>query len=404
MTSGGVVVGTTAVVLLIGLTNGLQQTAEASIGSGAAITQIDVYPGWNPDPTVPIPRLNDEAIRAMSQMEGVVAVIPTLRLQGGEIAADDYVKYGEILGIDPRYLPYLAVRTQSGEPLTLAAGQGIGGSQFGDNFYDPTAEEWAPITIDPLATPLKLRLYQVDGTIRRVNLALTALLEPTGGYSDMVLYLPLADVKSMNEALSGNDYTDETFVYDQVTIQASSRETVSIVSAALREAGYSAGGMGEYLNSLNGFFSTMRLMLGGVGGVALVVAAFGVANTMMMAILERTREIGIMKAIGATNQEILTLFLMEAGLVGGLGGVVGVVVARLLQDAINGAIQNTPQDGGGISFLPFDASQIGGNLIIVPDELIVFALILATLVGALAGMYPAWRAAQLPPVQALKLE
>jgi putative ABC transport system permease protein len=166
--------------------------------------------------------------------------------------------------------------------------------------------------------------------------------------------------------------------------------------------------MGEYLNQLNNFFKNMRLMLGGVGGVALLVAAFGVANTMTMAILERTKEIGLMKAVGATDQNILTVFLIEAGLVGLAGGVAGVVLSFFLQNLVNEAIARAassadPNQAGG-GFLPFVPSTSGGQLFVIPPELALFALGLATVIGLGAGLYPALRAARLPPVIALKTE
>jgi putative ABC transport system permease protein len=163
--------------------------------------------------------------------------------------------------------------------------------------------------------------------------------------------------------------------------------------------------MGDFLNQINGFFMTMRLVLGGVGGVALLVAAFGVANTMTMAILERTREIGLMKAVGATDRDVLTIFLFEAALVGLIGGLSGLGVSFLIQRLINQAVANLPQgdgSGGSISFLPVDVSQIGGNLVVIPPDLAVFTLALATLVGVSAGLYPALRAARMTTVLALK--
>jgi ABC-type antimicrobial peptide transport system permease subunit len=162
--------------------------------------------------------------------------------------------------------------------------------------------------------------------------------------------------------------------------------------------------MGDFLNQLNGFFGTMRLMLGGVGGVALLVAAFGVANTMTMAILERTREIGLMKAIGASDSHILTIFLLEAGMVGLTGGIAGLGVAIVLQQVINQAIANAPVQEGGISFLPIDPSMLKGELVVIPPELMLFALGLALLVGMGAGLYPSLRAARLQPVIALKTD
>lgn len=138
--------------------------------------------------------------------------------------------------------------------------------------------------------------------------------------------------------------------------------------------------------------------------MALLVAAFGVANTMTMAILERTKEIGLMKAIGATDRDVMTIFLTEAALVGFSGGVAGVGLSLFVQNVVNTALANVPQDQGGITFLPIDPSQIQGNLFVIPSELILFAVTLATLVGIGAGLFPALRAARLLPVLALKSE
>lgn len=210
----------------------------------------------------------------------------------------------------------------------------------------------------------------------------------------------------LNEWINGQPVDPETFTYSQIVVIASSRETAGDVSQAVRDLGFNAGGLGEFLNQINAFFTTMRLILGGVGGIALLVAAFGVANTMTMAILERTREIGLMKAIGATDRDVLTIFLIEAGLVGLVGGLSGLAVSYVIQNVINEALRNMPQgdQGGGFIFLPVDTSQIGGNLVVIPPELALFALSLATLVGICAGLYPALRAARMTTVVALKSE
>lgn len=111
-----------------------------------------------------------------------------------------------------------------------------------------------------------------------------------------------------------------------------------------------------------------------------------------------------MKAIGATDRDVLTVFLIEAGLVGLAGGLAGVGLSLFLQNVINQAVANAPATGQGGIGLPFDTSQIGGNLVVIPPELTIFALLLATGVGLGAGLYPALRAARLPPVIALKME
>lgn len=412
MTSGGVLVGTTAVIILIALTIGLQQAAESGIGRSAALTEIQVYPsyGYNPDgtPSDKNPQLDVEAVRTFWQIPGVAAVIPSVNLQGGEILAGDYNGYAQIMGVDPALIPYLGVNLQQGQ-LMLQRGEALIGAHAGDYFNDSKSrsETWQPIKVDLYTTPFRLRLYQYSSPTpseRKVNVTPAGLLQEGSSY-DYALIMPLEDVVRLNEWITGQQVDARTFRYDQITVRATSRETTLSVTETIRDMGFGAGGLGDFLNQLNTFFSTMRLMLGGVGGVALLVAAFGVANTMTMAILERTKEIGLMKAVGASDRDILTVFLIEAGLVGLAGGGAGVGLSLFLANLINDAVANLQTgQGGGIMFLPFDPSQVGASLIVIPPELSLFALALATCVGLGAGLYPALRAARLPPVIALKME
>jgi len=406
MTAGGVLVGTAAVVLLIALTFGLQRSAEKSIGENASLTEIDVYPNWGREMNENLPQLTVEAVRQFWQVPGVEVVIPMVNLQGGELLAGDYTGWGNIMGIDPALLPYLGLELTEGT-LSLGPGQGLLGPRVGDNFFDPSSEEWQPVQVDLMSTPFEVRLFQYNSPTpseRKVELELTGTFRE-GTSFDYAILMPVRDVMAWNEWITGQEADPETFVYDRVVVRATSRETSQDVSEAIRDLGYATGGIGDYLNALNNFFATMRVMLGGVGAVALLVAAFGVANTMTMAILERTKEIGLMKAIGATDRDVLTVFLIEAGLVGLAGGLAGVGLSLFLQNVINQAVQNAPQgDSPALIFLPFDTSQIGGSLIVIPAELTVLAVVLATLVGVGAGFYPALRAAHLPPVTALKQE
>jgi len=414
MTAGGVLVGTAAVVLLIALTIGLQQAAEAGIGQSGSLTEIQVWPNYGRRPSSSgstsdeIPQLTIDTVRALWQIEGVQAVLPMTMLQSGQLEAGDYMGYGQIMGLDPQLLPYLGVEMQQGT-ATIGESQVIVGALVSEQFYDPTAEEWQPITVDMMTTPITLIVSQWTGdqpVSRDVDLTVNGVIAP-GNSNDYSIFMPIDQVVRLNEWATGQEIDPDTFTFDQVTVRTVSREATNTVSEKIREMGFMPGGMGEFLNQLNGFFGTLRLVLGAVGGVALLVAAFGVANTMTMAILERTKEIGLMKAIGATDRDVLTVFLIEAGMVGFTGGAAGLGVALFLQNLVNQALANAPQstDGGGMGFfLPIDPSQIGGNLVIIPTELAVFALVLATAVGLGAGLFPALRAARLQPVIALKSE
>lgn len=410
MTAGGVLVGTAAVIMLVALTFGLQRSAEASIGSSASLTQIDVYPSWGGRSDQDVPQLTVDAVRAFWRVPGVQVVIPFASLQsGGGLIAGDYRGWGEVLGIDPALLPYMGVQVEQGQ-ASLGPGEVIVGAQVSQNFYDPEAssEEWQPVTVDLMNTPIELSVYQYSATsytTKEIDVKVAGTMVAGGSY-DYSILMNIQDVMALNEWSTGEETDQETFAFSRVTVQATSRDTVSDVSEAIRALGYSAGGIGDYINELNNFFQTMRLLLGGVGLVALIVAAFGVFNTMSMAVLERTKEIGLMKAIGATDRDVLTVFVVESALVGLSGGIAGALLSLGLQNLVNQVFQ-TPADGqasGVTAFLPFDTSQLGGNLIIIPTELTLLSIALAALIGTVAGFIPARRAFRMLPVSALKEE
>jgi putative ABC transport system permease protein len=326
----------------------------------------------------------------------------------GQLVVGDYFGWGDVIGIDPDLLPYLGVNVAQGE-LSLRSGQVLIGPRVAENFYDPNSEseEWTPITVDLMSAPFEMQVQQMFGAyeMTEIELQATGMLQEGTNY-DYSILMPISDVVRWNEWSSGEQFDASKVVFDSVTVRVKDRNATNDVTETIKDMGYSTSGLGEYLNQLNSFFRMMRLMLGGVGGVALLVAAFGVANTMTMAILERTKEIGLMKAIGATDRNVLTIFLIESGLVGLVGGVSGVGLSFLLRNMINKAVAKAPEPGSDsiTNFLPFDTSQIAGQLIIIPPELAVLAVALAMLVGISAGIYPALRAARMAPVVALKSE
>ena len=146
----------------------------------------------------------------------------------------------------------------------------------------------------------------------------------------------------------------------------------------------------------------MQAILGGIGVIALLVAALGIVNTLSMAILECTREIGLMKAVGARNRDVMIIFLGEAACIGLLGGVIGAGLGWALSGAADVVIRSLIQqgsNGGGGFFGPGDST-----VVYTPLWLPIFAIIFATAIGLISGVYPALRAATLDPLHALKYE
>lgn len=183
--------------------------------------------------------------------------------------------------------------------------------------------------------------------------------------------------------------------YDQIVVRASDLASVPALTAAIEERGLAAQSLEAILDVANQVLSLLQALLGSVGGLALLVAALGVANTMMMAIYERTREIGVLKALGASPREIRALFTVEAALIGLIGGFFGLILGTLLGRLVNWIAHQ---------FLIREGVTGVGQLSIVPPWLAIGALVFAALIGLLAGLYPAARAAKLDPVTALRHE
>jgi putative ABC transport system permease protein len=147
----------------------------------------------------------------------------------------------------------------------------------------------------------------------------------------------------------------------------------------------------------------VQAVLGGIGAITLLVATIGIANTMVMAIYERTREIGVMKVIGATGADVMMMFLMEAGLIGICGGVLGLACSVGASKAINyfGA-EYMAQNMGYGGFMGIGVP--GYDISVIPPYLMLFALVFSFCIGIIAGIYPARRASKLSPILAIRNE
>jgi putative ABC transport system permease protein len=179
----------------------------------------------------------------------------------------------------------------------------------------------------------------------------------------------------------------------QTTIQTYYSNNVRVISP------------GQILSSIQGITGQLTVFLGSIGAVSLFVATVGIVNTMYVSVMERTREIGILKAIGYRPKQIMGLFLSEAALTGVIGGICGLLLGYVLSFLMGGLLGGI---GGGarISFGPGGGGGGGGMAIqpVFSSELIIFSLVFPVILATIAGLYPAWRASRMNAVVALKYE
>ncbi|MCA1641957.1 MAG: FtsX-like permease family protein, partial [Acidobacteria bacterium] len=185
----------------------------------------------------------------------------------------------------------------------------------------------------------------------------------------------------------------ETEGYQMAVVRVSDPDTLTDVQKKLNDLGFSAFSIVDQLKEIRTVFLIINSSLGLLGGISLLVASFGIANTMIMSILERTREIGIMKAIGAEDREIKLIFFVEAALIGFAGGVLGSLAAWGIDVLSNHIAYRFFLKPRGISYVTFFA---------LPPYLWLGAIAFAVAVSIAAALYPAARAARIDPVKALR--
>ncbi len=410
LTAVGVIIGTAAIVLLVSLGSGLQANAASQLGGIADLTRISVSATvreWDPNtgqPIIDVP-LDEAALEQIRSLPGVAAAVPQDYLQSwAQVKVDRKEGGGQVLGVGTDDVAALGVRAAQGS-TSLAPGTVVVGHWIPYNFYDPRAR---PSNEPPPPTELLNKTltftvfkYTDDGTeIRKTFRArVGGVLAEVRDEPDGAIYMSLQDVEALNVWITGVRLDRKKNGYSSVVVRADSVREVLDVADLIKAMGLQAWTPQEFIQGINGFYVVLQLIFGGVGAIALLVAAIGIANTMAMAILERTREIGLMKAVGATNRHVLSVFLGESAGIGFLGGLGGVLLGWMLGQVVNVLA---------LAYLAGQAAQNGGPpptvAVATPTWLPLFTLGFATLVGLLSGLYPALRAATLSPVTALKYE
>jgi len=220
------------------------------------------------------------------------------------------------------------------------------------------------------------------------------------GFNNSGMYLPLAvaeklevvqqaDLRNMARSSSG-----EGTRYAALNIRASSPTAVAQIESSVTHMGFAAFSLIDVTRNLRTFFAIFDLFLGIFGSLALAVASLGIINTLVMAILERRREIGVLKALGAADRDVRQLFFAEAGVMGLAGGLFGVLLGWGIGRAIQFATMIYLKRQG----------MNPPNIWSVPWWLVLGAIVFAVVISLASGIYPASRAARLDPVEALRYE
>lgn len=252
--------------------------------------------------------------------------------------------------------------------------------------YFTSQEEKALIIGSGIAQQFKVNPTD-ELTIRGERFLIKGILKETGGKDDIAIFMPLSVAQRLYGVRNMVSFiaikVDDITKTDEYILKIQETSNVAVVSDK------------QLLKSVLSIVGTVSLTLQLIAAVAILAAAFGIINTMMTAIHERKREIGILQAIGAKRGTIFKVFLLESGLYGLLGGIVGVAVGLVFSSIASPYISQNE----------FTAFLKGSELAIVFDfRLVLGSLLFSLFVSLISGSYPAWRASKLSPVEAISYE
>ncbi len=271
--------------------------------------------------------------------------------------------------------------------LELASGRYLSASDstaivIGDRIANNTFKQ--PITLG--------RQLSIEGK----SFTIAGVLKPSGsGTSDSTIYMPFESAWTITDVNKDTFSSIQAKVYNAESVEETTEQLTEalMISRRVTERNQdfsitSALAVQERLNEVS---QTLTLFLGAIAAVSLLVGAIGIANSMFTSVLEKTREVGILKALGSTNYEVLRLFIIESGLFGLVGGIIGVLLGIVASLGISSLGVRLMGGGGEVTTL-------------VTPQLIVFAIILSTIIGVVSGILPARTASKLKPIEALRYE
>lgn len=441
LTVTGVVIGCCAIIVMISLGLGMNQAMDNMLASWGDLTAVTIYnrnsgiiyddgSGSNSEKTP----LDDDALAALGAIEHVSYMMPQMSVDSQMVTVvagknDRYrLDWAQVYGVDFSVLSKMGYTAEKGEMPTGENSENIVvfGNEIAYQFRDTkkkgqNAYKWkqqlpdgtfSEPFFDPITEKIKLAInntkkqnsdgtYQYGGRGYEFKLDCSTILAQDPNWeTPYSIYIDISLAKQII-----NDYNRLNSVknakepeYTQVKIIVDDMNNVDYVQEQVEAMGFNASSMASVRKEMQGQLGVIQMVLGCLAAISLLVAAIGITNTMIMSIYERTKEIGIMKVLGCFISNIRVVFLMEAGMIGLLGGTVGTIISFIISAVMNSL--------GGTTFSQMFGIYSDGSspISIIPFWLVLLALAFSTLIGLISGFYPANRAVKISALEAIRNE
>ena len=420
----GVLIGCCSIVIMVSLGIGMKESQEKLLSEMGDLTIITVTAPQGGRGKI---KLDDKLPGRLRRLSGVEAVTPKQRLEVDSIRilagiGNRYIaEWTSVGALDTGEMEHIGYQlTQGAAPKK--AGEVTVGQYLAYSFRDTfrpegmdTVDRWSgswdengnqtnvpdPF-FDPMRVPLTLEIESEAGkfTVPVTPVGVTKEDYSKGSETSDGILMSLSDLRKILDKTQGNKR--KAVPYDSILVKVSDLSQVESVESEIKAMGYATESMESIRKPMEKEARQKQLMLGGLGAISLFVAALGITNTMIMSISERTREIGIMKALGCYVHDIRAVFLAEAGAIGLIGGMVGCLLSFLISVAINVVSM------GGFSPDTVLAAITGAGGVtrvsVIPPWLFGFAIVFSVLIGLGSGFYPANQAVKIPALEAIKSE
>lgn len=399
LTMTGVVIGSVAIFVLVSLGSGFQKFVMSKLGNMSDANTINVIQNdfSNQSDKKKKKILNDNALKELKNLQYVKEAVPkynpieySVEYKKNKIPATvvgtsmkDYSKNHELL--------YGKFPSDSSDECIIEktmAGYIIDNK----NPYNVKDEDVKAL----INKKMNITVTKVNDDGQEENKVYGVKIVGifNGGLTDSFsLKLPVNSVRKIEEWKNSNKDVIKSKGYSGIDIVVEDSQKIEDVKKKLKDLGYTYMSFEEITKGFNAVLKGVKMVVGAIGAISLLVAAFGIANTMNMSIYERKKEIGIMKVVGASLLDVKAIFIGEASAIGFMGGLLGITIGIL----INGAINTI----AGSMFAKQGVTGVS-NVISIDFGLILFVLVFATAIGLLSGIYPASKAAKLDVISTIK--
>ena len=427
LTVVGIVIGTISIVVMISIGIGMNQSFRENLMQYGSFTVINMDKNQvsfdeKGNYSEKKQKLNDKLIAKLKQIPHVKTVSPVIglsvKLKTGNYETESRINVMDADSFEDLEFPKLKNNKNYERSNSRSKIKIWGGPEAFQGFSNPNAATYQPKKVNPEKDRIVMMVYDEETLPRddKGNLKIQlkeyatdiAIFDNVAYneysynlymdkgqfmniYKDYVKQLPIDKKKKAEKRLKE---------YDGIKINADSVENVRDIQDAINEMGFKSSSMSDYTKQIESFSKTIQMVLGGVGAISMLVAAISIANTMIMSIYERTKEIGVMKVLGCHIGDIKKLFLFEAAMMGLIGGVIGITCSYLgsyLLNTFGGAL------GSALNMFGGEGESVS-KLSVIPLWLPFVASGFAIIIGIVSGYYPASRATKISAIEAMKNE